>query len=65
MVERVRSSGGQAGKEISDLASRSIDITKRISGELSEVVIPALKVMGSSPFQKTAERFLIYLSLKR
>ena len=52
MVERVRSSGGQAGKEISDLASRSIDITKRISGELSEVVIPALKVMGSSPFSK-------------
>ena len=52
MVNRVRFSGGQTAMEISDLARRAIDIKKRISGELSEVVIPAQKVMGSSPLSK-------------
>ena len=52
MINRVRSSGGQASVEISDLARRAIDIKKRISGELSEVVFPAQKIMGSSPLSK-------------
>ena len=65
MVNRIRFSGGQTATRISDLARQAIDIKKTVSGQLSEVVFPAQKIMGSSPFSKDGRAVFNLSELKK